>query len=503
MTRLQLFGVLAFLNLALNAAILPYHFNYRHYFCGDAGSSLMATHMVSQGVTPWLDFNYYYGFGTLWLNQGWFSLFGYHPVANYALNMLCLLLVTFGTADMLVTMGWNRNKVLCGLALLLSPYLFCFCWFTTAHTLEAALVILSLSHALRRSYTISLLLATLALLVKPSIAYFVGLYIVIMMLTDRQTPWRQHLGLVVRQMLPSLLLLVGYSAYVLFAWGPLVYVNSLLPLSGMAGYQQSACGFFNRGTLFWLPPMDNVWQLLEHYLLTPAGLWVAGTLFLSCHTIVTLLRWLSTRTLTLADQCVVIFGTLHLIFIFILFGNEWSWTYEPFLLLFGTSAVLSRYARLTMLFLPLLAALVVCSLTRTAQAAHFGWTETASFADRHYLFMTAQTHQDLQTLEKQAAQHPTLFMGRQGAPGLLLKGVAATPTWAFMHASIRDAERLGLQKLIQQSDIIAIPQLPYVTMMTKWPEIAEQMKDFRNTGGSATFQYWARSTVKPFFNFHQ
>jgi GPI transamidase subunit PIG-U len=493
LSRLSLFAVLALINLVLNVAILPYHYNFRHYACGDAGSSLLATQMVSQGVTPWLDFNYYYGFGTLWLNQAWFGLWGYTPLANYALNFLWLLLVAWGTASMVFAMGWQRNRVLLGIVLVTSPYLFCFCWFTTAHTLEAALVILTLSYALQRRYAESLLLATLALVVKPSIAYFVGLAVVIFMVLDRgEEPWRKHWWKVMMQMLPALVVLVAYTVYVLVRWGPEVLLNSVVPLSAMAGYEESACGFFRRGAMFWLPQGKSAMQLVEYYLLTPAGLWVGATVFLSYHLMLSLLAWLRTRTLNVTDRCIVLGAGLHLVFCFVLFGNEWSWTYEPYLLLFGCAAVVSKWTKVSVSLIPIMGCLVVCSLLPLVESTVSAWSQSSSIPGRHHLFMPRVLAAELTHVEQMARSKRMLFLTRQGMPILLAEGVCCVPTWAFMRYSRRDAERQGLEQEVAQAQLIVIPALPHITMMTSWPEVAEAMKGFRLVTTTAGFEYWQR-----------
>lgn len=473
--KYQLFTILVSILLLINGLMLPYHLSFRDYLCGDSGSALLASSMIQNGIVPWLDFNYSYGFATLWPNQLWFNSFGYTPMANVTLNLLCSILLCWGIAEIIVLMQWSKPVI--WLVLLSTPYVFCFSWFTTAHVLEPALIILCTVRYLKRSYASALLMATLAMLVKPSLAYVAGLYLVIVMLTDRDgASWKQHLRRLVLNITPSLILLLVYSIYVLSKWGWLVYLNSLLPLSGMAAYQESECGFFARGQMFWMPATETLGQLLEYYLLTPAGVWIVGTIVLIYFTILTVIQWLKTRTLSIQQRCILICGLLHLAFVFVLFGNEWSWTYETYLVIFGVAAGLSTLPTLSRLLVPIYAVLVLLSLAGTIRTSVESWQGTTMQADLHYLFLPESMHQELSQLRTLASQQRVLMLTRQGAPSLLLNSVQGVPTWAYMRHSAKDHERLALLRLVDQVDVVVVPAYPFIEEMTNWPEIANHLK---------------------------
>jgi hypothetical protein len=511
-SRCRLFVVLSVLCIVLHIATLPNHFNEAHYYYGDTGSTLMAVELTNRGATPWLDFYYTYGFATLWVNQAWYQLFGATPLANHVLNLLSRLLMAWAMADLMVVMGWNRQRSTVGLVLLTSPYLFCFLWYTLAHTMESALVILSISQAVRLRFTPALLWATLALLFKPVLAYFLGLALILLMLNSGQAAsWNERMRLMMRWMLPSLLLLLTYTAVVISVWGIPVFLNSLMPLSALKGYEEMAHGFFTQGSLFWLPRHHTVPQVLEHYLLTPAGLWIVGTVYLLMQTLLALLLWSRTKTPSSHQVCIVLCGVLHLVFILVLFGNEWSWLYSPYLLVFGVAA--ARVARLdrdsesehnqgtiiareSPYFLPIFLVLVVCSLTPTISNSTQSWRQTRTYADRHHLFMSEDYHQELEQVTKLAKQHRLLLVTKQGAPGVLLP-VHGVPTWAYIRMPTREAERAGFREQMIQATIMVFPK--HYFHMIEWPEVAEQLKHFRLAKSTPHFQYWVRPEAEKLF----
>ncbi len=129
--KYQIFAILVGIMLLINVLMLPDRLSFASYLCYDSGASLKASSMLQEGLVPWRDYNYNYGFATLLLNQLWFNGFGYTPLANESLNILCAMLLCWGIAEMITVMQWS--KTITWLVLLSTPYLFCYSWFTTVH----------------------------------------------------------------------------------------------------------------------------------------------------------------------------------------------------------------------------------------------------------------------------------------------------------------------------------------------------------------------------------
>jgi len=493
--KYQLFAILVGILLLINVLTLPTQLSFRQYLCGDIGSSLLVSHLVENGLVAGRDFYYNYGFASLWLNQLWFNTFGYTPFANECLNILCLILLCWGIAEMITVMRWSKPVV--WLVLLSTSYLFCFTWFTTTHVLEPALIILCLVRYLKRSFASALLLATLALLVKPTLAYFAGLFLVFVMLTSRDgASLSRHLKRFMLNITPSLLLLFSYTAYVLPKWGWQVYFNSLVPVSGMSVYQESTYGFLGRGKIFWLPVTDDLGYLLEYYFLTPTAVWIIGSLLLVYFTILTAIQWMKTRSLSIQQRCVLICGFLHLAFVCVLFGNEWSWTYATYLVILGVAACLSLLPTLSKWLVPIYAGIMLLSLSGTIRSLVESWQDTTMRADTHYLFLTDSLHRELSQLRRLASQHRVLMLTRQGAPSLLLNDVKGIPTWVYMKNIAKEPERLAMQRLIDQADIVVVPTYGFIEMMTSWPDIAVHLKRLSVRGKTDNLLYFTTEKDK-------
>ena len=487
--KYQLFAILVGIMLLINVLMLPDRLSFTSYLCYDSGASIKASSMLQEGLVPWRDYNYNYGFATLWLNQLWFNGFGYTPLANESLNILCSILLCWGIAEMITVMQWS--KTITWLVLLSTPYLFCYSWFTTVHIMEPALIVLSLVRYLRREYASALLFATLALLFKPSLAYFTGLYLVIAMLTNRDgATISQHGKRFVRYIAPSLGLLLAYTIYVLPKWGWQVYLNSLVPFSAMAGQQEASHGFFLRGKLFWLPTTEGLGHLLANYVSTPAGVWIVGSILMTCFTVTTMVQWLKTRSLSCRQRCILICGVLHLIFVLVLFGNECSWAYEHYLVIFGVAACLNLRFRLPRVAVLAFAGFMLISFVNTIRSSVNEWQTANMQSDMHYLFLPEWKHQELAQLRTLAQTHQVLILGKFGVPSLLLQGVKCVPTWYYMRTIAKDHEHLSMLNLIDQADIVVVPIYDFIVEMTIWPEIADHLKRFALHGNTDILIYF-------------
>src|SRR5262249_1596592 len=122
--KYQLFAILVGILLLINGLMLPTRLSFRMYICGDSGSAILASSMLQDGLVPYRDFNENYGFATLWLNQIWFNSLGYTPLANELLNILCLILLCWGFAEMIMVMKWSHS--ITWLVLLSTPFMFCY-----------------------------------------------------------------------------------------------------------------------------------------------------------------------------------------------------------------------------------------------------------------------------------------------------------------------------------------------------------------------------------------
>src|SRR5262249_27261040 len=131
---------------------------------------------------------------------------------------------------------------------------------------------------------------------------------------------------------------VGILGTLIAVFGWDAVVKTQLPFDAMKSYEDSGFGFVHgSGRQFWLPDRPTP----QFYLLTPAGAWLAASVFL----VVAALRLLPHARRPAANAAITC-AILHLVFVFVLFGNQWSWIYYPYILFVGAAVGLSEWNRL-------------------------------------------------------------------------------------------------------------------------------------------------------------
>ena len=124
-------------------------------------------------------------------------------------------------------------------------------------------------------------------------------------------------------------------------YSPAALIHTVLPLEGAAAYRVLHYGFFSSGREFW-DPHGLPWL---YYFVDVSGFWIAGTLFLICSAVAAFVflatgaegPGLAARRKEIVATCAV----LHVAFVALFFGNQWSWFYYAYLLTIGIAAAAS------------------------------------------------------------------------------------------------------------------------------------------------------------------
>jgi hypothetical protein len=122
-------------------------------------------------------------------------------------------------------------------------------------------------------------------------------------------------------------------------YGPVALVRTAIPIEGMSNYRAANFGFFTgSGREFWNP--DGVHWLF--YLFDFSGFWIVGTLFLICSGVAAIF-YLATgagdgELEAHRNEIIATCAVLHVAFITLFFGNQWSWIYYAYFLTVGVAA---------------------------------------------------------------------------------------------------------------------------------------------------------------------
>jgi hypothetical protein len=208
---------------------------------------------------------------------------------------------------------------------------------TPAHALMELSLAFSLYFVLKQRLSLALLIAALGAMTIPSLPIaLTGLITLVIVWKWWRIPGRTVRGLAA-QLAPAA---AGYAGAVLlmaafFGWRPVL--QSLFPLGGARVYRAMHFGIFGQGRFFWHPPDVH----LSYYLLTTAGIWLFCSGLLLVFGCVGMVRFARTGNLRGQALFVVVCCALHLVFVFVAFGNYLSYVYYSFLLTAGVVAGVS------------------------------------------------------------------------------------------------------------------------------------------------------------------
>ncbi len=423
---------------------LPTSLDFKLFAFYDPGATLKADWLTSAqggGLIPSVDFSYSYGLLSLAAGKISFAILGRTPWAFWLLSSIGMFVMAAGMVRMAHAMQFSLSqKILLALSLPLAIPAY---YLSLTHIAEAALLLHSLAEIAERRYTRALLLATIAALLKPSMAFILG-FIVIILFTwcyrkRRQIIWLQFLPAATAAIL--LCLVIG----VMFSWQALG--NTLLPLTGGASYKAAGFGFFSPtgGRGFWLP------QRMTDYLFTPSGWWVIATILTWLGALIAALRML--RGQKVAGGAVIItIALMHAAFIFLFYAWRDSWTYYSYLPALGLVTAWQLLPRKEWATL-LLALLIGCGCIYRISMTIGEWAFKSRHSDTAGLWIYDNQLEDWRHFRQLDNERKTYWLVN-GYVGQMFPGVSTPPSWWLSPALQNKKEIAAIRKEISDSDAV-------------------------------------------------
>ena len=454
---------------------IPFAYGLQPYIYFDSGWALSTDELLSEGLIPTQDFAYFYGLLVLVVDRAWFALFGATPAAQAGLSLLCTAasthaVIRFARAMRLGRAG--RSLLLAASPLAIMPSFFP----TPAHALEHALLINAIASQAAGRRAGALVLATTALFVKPTMAAIYGpILIVIILCGPRPTPSVRLSRL--RDLAPATVALVAIAGLLAARFGIEPLIATLIPLDGMRLYAAHDYGFFfGAGRHFWLPEPLTWW----YYPFMPAGFWLIGTAILAIGA-ATVARRGHGPNAGVTLTCIA----LHFAFIFFLFGNDMSWKYYPYLLVFGLCGIVDGSG--TGAKRPLAVGLAIAAIMGQSRFALVCLAMMLQAALSPTPVRSPATAGLLASVEDQrswghvrqvAATQRVMLLSPVGAGHILMPEVDSPRAWFLLHPIAKPAEVASVNGQIHAADWLVIPTGPG-ERLDNWPEFGEALGCFR------------------------
>ncbi len=309
-------------------------------FC-DNGANLTLQYIVSHGLRPTVDFGYHYGLLPILVGRIWFSIAGLTPVAYQALIIACDLALVAAIARIAANLRFGATSL--ALTAITLGFAVRASYPSLAQGLEAVLLSCALADQSAGKHRRALILASAAAFAKPSMGYVYAAVLIVF--ACRNLRGERLVSRALHAIAPAFLSSIGIAITLAAFYGPIALIKTILPLEGATAYRVLHYGFFNdAGRQFWNPAGVS-WLI---YLVDVSGLWIIGTLFLIGSGGVAIL-YLASATSDAGldqrrDEIIATCTVLHVTFIALFFGNQWSWIYYAYFLTIGVAAAASASA---------------------------------------------------------------------------------------------------------------------------------------------------------------
>lgn len=451
---------------------------------GDPGWPLAVDALLDAGLVPTRDFGYFYGLLALPIDRAWFAAAGRTPQAVVALTLLGTAFLTAGVVRFgwaAVRGFWPRALLVAAVPVAVMPLQYP----TPLHAIEAALLVNALASQARGRYAAALALVTVAVFIKPGLAYFHGLALVLLVLGGfGPRSWKARLRTLVPAAVVLVLLAAGLAAW--FGVGPLV--DTQFPFRAVRSYRDDNFGFFfGVGREFWWP----VGNPITRYVLFPAGFWLLATGWLVVGAIRRVRRLRDPHVAT-----VVTCAVLHVVFVTLLFGNEWSWLYYSAVLVCGLCAAVGDpaapprgYAAPLVLGLLALSGQVLQTVYAVKVPAE-QWTRSEATAG---LYAEPADVEAWERIRERGRRDRVLVFGHSGGAFVVFPEVDSPRAWFLLRSTMTPAEVERVRDQLRAANWLVVSRVPQYSYPQGWPEFDDELAKFREVERTPSFRVLERT----------
>jgi hypothetical protein len=446
----SLFALFSVELLALSLVRLPESMRFDGFAFCDHGSNLTLQYLISRGYRPGLDFGYHYGLLPAFIGRIWFALFGARPL-SYQGAMVCL---NFICAWAVAKIFWELRVSRVGLALTVIALGFAFqaTYPNLAHATEAALISLALAKQAQGVLTNALAITSVTVFVKPSMAYVYSLLLVLLIIRDlaKKTSFPSDW---ITAFAPAAVSFFTIGAILVFEFGIGALFRTAVPIEGATAYRELNFGIFAAGRDLWSSKLG-----LLYYLLTHAGFWILANLFLYSSAAIQLAKALiSGEFPPRRTELVVTCALLHLAFLLLFFGNQFSWIYYSYLLVIGCSiaADFGAYSRLLGVGLCVFA---LFSWTALGYWTERWWVTTAPSSSTNGLWATDEERHEWEKVLALASQRKVVILDEMGAAELMFPGFRDPVSLFLMRGLMTPADVARKRAQLDAADTVVVPK---------------------------------------------
>ena len=471
--------------IALMIAKLPETMSFENFAFCDRGANLTLQYLVANGFRPAIDFGYHYGLLPILLGRGWFAIFGATPRAYQLAMLACNILFAWALAKIITHLQVAGVGLV--VAIIALGFAFQSSYPNLAQAIEAVLMCLAIAQQARGSRVNALAFTAAAVFAKPSMGYVYGLVLIILIVRDLA-----RTGFSLRPLLkavaPAAIVFVGLGTTLSLAYGITAFLRAVLPIEGAGAYHSLNFGLMGSGRALW-DPNSLPWI---HYFIDASGLWIASGAILVSAALLQLRATDTDETSKRRGEVIVTCAILHLAFLTLFFGNQWSWIYYSYLPVIGCATAVNLGAVQRRVGLGL-CAIAILSWTSTAYWAQRRWHTTSRDIATAGLWTTADERDEWGRVLTITRGHKTVLMSSMGAAELLFAGFEKPVSLFLMRGLMTPSDVQRKTAQLSHAEMVAVPVLPGpCDGCASAPEFSSAMKSFEPTWTGQHFEVLER-----------
>jgi hypothetical protein len=472
--------------LAINFARLPESMRFDRFAFCDHGANLTLQSLIAGGLRPSLDFAYPYGLLPALIGRIWFGIFGATPWAYQLAMVLADLLCAWAMAKILSQLKIGAvGLALAGITL---GYAFQATYVNFAHAIEAVLLAHALAEQARGSSSNALALASAAVFAKPTMAYAYGLLLIVLIARDGFSLRR-----LVRAFAPAAIVFASLSTVLALTYGPWTLARTVLPLDGAGSYRALNFGLLGAARDLW-DPQGQPWIF---YFIGVSGFWIIAGIFLCIVALSQLTSTESSPPTIRHRELIVTCAILHIVFLTLFFGNQWSWIYYSYLLIVGIAIAVDSAPR-PRRFGVAICAIALFSYTGLAYWTYRWWRTTTPDSTTAGLWAPEDERGEWMRVLATARDRRTVILDSRGAGELLFPGFG-NPVSLFLIDGLMlpDDIQRKLQEL-SRAEVVVVPiTISACSGVPDAPEFRDALKRFDLAWSGKHFEvFQLRSTTR-------
>ena len=465
--------------LILMGLKLPAIARFEGFAFADWGANLTVQVLLDQGMRPGQDFYYPYGLLPLAVGRLWYGVLGRTPMAYLSAIAVCQVLTGVAIARFCTSNWVGRGGV--AVAIIATPILVPPTHPNLSHAMETVLLAFALAEQARGCRSRALLLATLAVLSKPSLAYPSGLVILAGIAAELGRNPHPIVPRIARMLGPAAVVGLGSLLLLPLWFGVEAVHRTLFPFQAASIHQEVGYGFFyGSGRRFWQP----IGAGPGHYLGTVRGFWLASSLILCIGGAIAFLRLLRGKSKGKArdgDESILSCAVLHALFVGFFFASEFSWVYYGFVLLMGLSGIAGRLRGRVGLAFTIAVVLVGLLTLRTFPREIVElWKSSQRAPITQGLWTTPNLAREWSRVRELTEGHPTAILSWAGASELFEPDRFGPPVRFFILPGMSEHREIDrLADRVASSEFVVRPKASsqgFVEALEAHPRIREAMR---------------------------